>query len=71
MVSLILIVCLSAIADICREERPPVENVSATWCTPPAPAAGVGVAQRNGRSEGSGANLALRHNRGDWVTVYH
>jgi hypothetical protein len=32
IVSLILIVCLSATPDICREERPPVEDVSATSC---------------------------------------
>lgn len=32
MVSLILIVCLSATSEIRREERPPVEDVSATSC---------------------------------------
>ena len=32
MVSLILVVCLSAAPDVCREERPPLEAVSETSC---------------------------------------
>ncbi len=32
MVSLILIVCLAATPDICREEQPPVDVASAMSC---------------------------------------
>jgi hypothetical protein len=32
MVSLILVVCLAAAPDVCREERPPIEPVSGLSC---------------------------------------
>jgi hypothetical protein len=32
MVSLILVVCLAATPDVCREERPPMEPVSQISC---------------------------------------
>ncbi len=32
MISLILVVCLSATPDICREERPPIEIASPMVC---------------------------------------
>ncbi len=32
MVSLILVVCLAATPEICREERPPLEDISQVSC---------------------------------------
>ena len=32
MISLILVVCLSATPDICREDRPPIDDVSPMAC---------------------------------------
>lgn len=32
MITLVLVVCLSATPDVCREERPPIDAVSAMYC---------------------------------------
>ena len=32
MITLVLIVCLSASPEICREERPPIDGVNAMGC---------------------------------------